>query len=75
MDQTMLTVMGLLYMGVVVLCAGLVYLLPTLIAWGRHHHQSVAIAVLNILLGWTVAGWVGSLVWSLTNPPPSQANR
>ena len=27
---------------------------------------------LNILLGWTVIGWVVALVWALTkdNPPP-----
>jgi hypothetical protein len=55
----------------VLLVASLLYLLPALIAWSRHHHQGVAITVLNILLGWTGAGWVGALVWSLTNPPPS----
>ena len=42
------------------------YLLPTVIAFSRGHHSKVAIAALNILLGWSLLGWVGALVWSLT---------
>lgn len=34
------------------------YLLPTWIAGMRHHHQTGAIAVINIFLGWLVIGWV-----------------
>jgi hypothetical protein len=40
------------------------YFLPALIAHKRKHHQEGAIAVLNLLLGWTFIGWVGSLVWA-----------
>jgi len=43
-----------------------IYLLPTLIAYKREHHNRHAIAALNILLGWVLLGWVGALVWSLT---------
>jgi Superinfection immunity protein len=43
-----------------------IYLLPTLIALARQHHNKLAIAALNTLLGWTVVGWVVSLIWSLT---------
>ncbi len=43
------------------------YFIPTIIAMMRSHRQVVAIGALNLLLGWTVLGWVGSLVWSLTN--------
>ena len=38
------------------------YLLPTVIALGRKHRQSLAIVVLNIPLGWTLLGWVVALV-------------
>jgi hypothetical protein len=48
------------------------YLLPTIIAAARGHRQTGAIAGLNILLGWTVLGWIGSFVWSLTTPAPPQ---
>lgn len=46
----------------------LLYVLPSLIAHGRGHRQRVAISVLNALAGWTFVGWLGALVWSLTNP-------
>lgn len=47
------------------------YFLPTIIAWVRAHYNRVAILMLNLLLGWPVVGWIVSLVWSFTNPPPS----
>lgn len=42
------------------------YLIPTVVASIRKHRSGKAIFVLNILLGWTVLGWIASLVWSLT---------
>ena len=42
-----------------------VYFLPALIAFSRQHKNKIAIFLLNLLLGWTVLGWVGSLVWSV----------
>lgn len=42
------------------------YLLPAIIAERRHHRNRKAIAVLNVLLGWTFLGWVIALVWSYT---------
>jgi hypothetical protein len=48
------------------------YFLPALIAALRKHPQTLAIFVLNLLLGWSVIGWIGSLVWSLTNAQPTQ---
>jgi hypothetical protein len=42
------------------------YILPLIIAAVRDHHNMVAIAALNMLLGWTFVGWVVALVWSLT---------
>ncbi len=46
------------------------YLVPTAIAGGRQHRNVASIAVLNILLGWTVLGWIGALVWAFTNQAP-----
>lgn len=42
-----------------------IYMLPTFIAGVRHQKHTGAICALNILLGWTLLGWVGALVWSL----------
>jgi hypothetical protein len=52
-------------------CGGLValilYFLPSMIAFARHHRNAVAILVLNLFLGWTFLGWIISLVWSFTS--------
>lgn len=42
------------------------YFLPTIIAACRRHHNRSAIFLLDLLLGWTVAGWIGALIWSAT---------
>jgi len=44
----------------------LLYLLPALIAMVRGHPNAVAIVALDLLLGWSLLGWVVALVWSLT---------
>jgi hypothetical protein len=46
------------------------YFLPTVIVWFRRHPSGVAIFLLNLLLGWTVVGWVVALVWACTNVVP-----
>ena len=43
---------------------GIVYILPSLIAHRRKHHQRISISLLNIFLGWTLLGWVAALIWS-----------
>lgn len=48
---------------------GCAYLLPSLIAWYRSHHNIAAIVACNLLLGWTVVGWIGTFIWALTRPP------
>ena len=46
------------------LMAGL-YFLPAIVANLRGHQNDTAIGALNFLLGWTLAGWVVAMVWSL----------
>ena len=43
------------------------YFIPTIVAYSRGHRNASAITVLNLLLGWTLIGWVAALVWSLTS--------
>lgn len=50
------------------------YVLPALVALWRNHHQTMAIVVLNMLLGWTVIGWVAALVWAATRVDRSNAS-
>jgi hypothetical protein len=43
-----------------------VYLLPTIIAYSRAHHQRAAICLTNLFLGWSGLGWIVALIWSAT---------
>lgn len=43
------------------------YISPTIVAEKRKHRNSSAILVLNLLLGWTILGWVIALIWALTD--------
>jgi len=37
-----------------------------MVAYGRRHKNADAIFTLDLLLGWTLIGWVAALVWALT---------
>ena len=43
-----------------------IYLAPLIIAVVRDHHRLPWICFLNFATGWTVAGWIAALVWSVT---------
>jgi RsiW-degrading membrane proteinase PrsW (M82 family) len=53
----------------------ILYFLPTFVAEIRHHPQKVAIAVLNLLLGWTLIGWVVALVWAIIKSPEDRVTK
>jgi hypothetical protein len=61
------TILGIFFWIVLIVC----YFGPTIIAALRKHRQLAAIAAVNLLLGWTVIGWIGSFIWSLITPAPS----
>jgi hypothetical protein len=42
----------------------LIYFLPSIIALLRGHLSTFAIFLLNLLLGWTLIGWIIALIWS-----------
>jgi hypothetical protein len=41
------------------------YFLPSIIALARSKRDIVGILLLNLVLGWTMIGWVVALVWAL----------
>lgn len=45
-----------------------VYMLPTLVAFGRGHRHRVLIGLVNILVGWTFVGWFAVVFWAATDP-------
>ena len=57
------------YVGLVVGLLLVVYELPAVIAHNRNHRQFFAILLLNIALGWTILGWIASLIWACSNEP------
>lgn len=52
--------------GMAACAALLVYLILSFVASYRGHHQTTAIFMLNLFLGWSFLGWVGALVWAST---------
>ena len=53
------TILGVVIIGL------FVYFVPYMIAVARGKENSLAIGLLNIFLGWTLAGWVVALVWAV----------
>ncbi|MCZ2495878.1 superinfection immunity protein [Xylophilus sp. Kf1] len=49
--------------------AGL-YLLPSYEANRRKHPRLLPIALIDVLLGWTLVGWLVAYVWALRMPEP-----
>jgi hypothetical protein len=41
------------------------YFLPSIVAATRGAKHGLAIGTLNLLFGWTVAGWIVALIWAL----------
>jgi uncharacterized membrane protein YhaH (DUF805 family) len=50
----------------------LTYFLPWFVAQARRHHNTLAIFMLDLFLGWTFLGWVIALVWASTRPERSK---
>jgi hypothetical protein len=58
--------LGLLLVIVGGLVAVGLYFIPTIQAHQNKKRQTQAIFCLNLLLGWTVLGWVVAMVWAVT---------
>jgi hypothetical protein len=43
-----------------------IYFIPTGVAILRRKRNTLSIFALNLLLGWSLVGWVFALVWALT---------
>lgn len=43
------------------------YFLPVFLA--RKKRQFLSILLLDIFLGWTVLGWIGALIWAISDQP------
>jgi len=43
------------------------YSLPGYVALHRQHKKAMPIFLTNVFLGWTVIGWIGCLIWSVSD--------
>ena len=48
----------------------LLYFAPALLATSRRNPNAAAIWLTNLFVGWTVIGWIITLVWALGSPAP-----
>ena len=53
----------------------ILYFIPSLIAAQRKHHNTLAIFVLNLFLGWSFLGWVLSCIWACTTIQENTNNK
>lgn len=51
---------GIIWLAII----GFTYLLPAIV--GRKKKNANAIFILNVLLGWTILGWIIALVWAVS---------
>lgn len=59
---------GMLLLGILFAALVLVlWLLPVLIAQRRHHPQTASIAVITVLLGWSLIGWTIAMCWAVSS--------
>ena len=43
------------------------YFVPAIVAHKRKHPSFTGILLVDLFFGWTLVGWVGALVWAVTN--------
>jgi hypothetical protein len=52
----------------ILIVGGAIYFTPTIVAAVRKSSRLGVILAVNLLVGWTVAGWVVALVMAITSP-------
>jgi hypothetical protein len=46
----------------------LIYFLPTILAYSKKNLREVLL--LNLFFGWTVIGWIWSMIWAISGKSP-----
>lgn len=55
----------LIFLGIVFLIAGIIYIIPSIVAFRRDHPNRWIILVINVAFGSTIIGWGIALVWAM----------
>ncbi len=53
----------------ILIVGGAIYFTPTIVAAVRRSSRLGVVLAVNLLLGWTVAGWIVALVLAIQSPP------
>ncbi|MBD0257063.1 MAG: superinfection immunity protein [Cytophagales bacterium] len=56
-------IMGAVAVILIFVLGAMLYFLPTILGWNKRN--VVAIFLLNLLLGWSLIGWIVALIWAL----------
>lgn len=48
------------------------YLLPSIVAALRRHHNTASVVVIDLLLGWTLVGWVVAMAMAVSAKPANK---
>jgi len=54
-----------IFVGIVFIVAGIIYMMPSIIAFRRAHPSRWIILVINFVFGTTILGWGVALIWAL----------
>ena len=65
------TLIALALITILITAATVAYFLPALIARLRHSPDLTTVVILNLLLGWTAAGWIVALILAVRRAAPS----
>ncbi|HEY0613699.1 MAG TPA: superinfection immunity protein [Candidatus Elarobacter sp.] len=57
---------------VAIVCALALYFVPSVVAFSRRVPHKWGVVLVNVFVGWTVLGWLWSLLWALQNGPRPQ---
>lgn len=55
----------LIFLGIVFLIAGIIYIIPSIVAFRRDHPNRWIILVINVAFGGTIIGWGIAMVWAM----------
>jgi len=59
---------GALFLILLVIIGIVIYFIPTIVALNKKHVNTTPIILVNVLLGWSLIGWVVALVWAFKKP-------
>lgn len=61
--------------GIMIVISAALYVLPSLLAWKNESPRRTRITLINLLLGWTIIGWIVAMVMTFAYSAPPAGER